>query len=86
VTDVRGYLHEEGRQAGEGVTTRTQEKAERDNSSPLRKSLLLPLKKIRGEEHTYRIRVGQFRILYEVDDENFRVVIFKIERREQAYR
>ncbi|WP_456421967.1 type II toxin-antitoxin system RelE family toxin [Thermococcus sp.] len=45
-----------------------------------------PYKKIRGEEHTYRIRVGQFRILYEVDDENFRVIIFKIERRERAYR
>ncbi|NJE09561.1 type II toxin-antitoxin system RelE/ParE family toxin [Thermococcus sp. MAR1] len=45
-----------------------------------------PYKKIRGEEHTYRIRVGSFRILYEVDDENFRVTIFKIERRERAYR
>jgi len=45
-----------------------------------------PYKKIRGEEHTYRIRVGQFRILYEVDDENFRVTIFKIERRGRAYR
>ena len=45
-----------------------------------------PYKKIRGEEHTYRIRVGPFRILYEVDDENFRVTIFKIERRERAYR
>ena len=45
-----------------------------------------PYKKIRGEEHTYRIRVGQFRILYEVDDENNRVVIFKVERRERAYR
>ena len=45
-----------------------------------------PYRKIRGEEHTYRIRVGPFRILYEVDDKNFRVVIFKIERRERAYR
>jgi len=45
-----------------------------------------PYKKIRGEEHTYRIRIGQFRILYEVDDGNLRIVIFKIERRERAYR
>lgn len=45
-----------------------------------------PYRKIRGEEHTYRIRVGSFRILYEVDDENMRVVIFKVERRERAYR
>jgi len=45
-----------------------------------------PYKKIRGEEHTYRIRVGQFRILYEVDDRELKVIIFKIERREQAYK
>ncbi|MCD6373585.1 MAG: type II toxin-antitoxin system RelE/ParE family toxin [Thermococcus sp.] len=45
-----------------------------------------PYKKIRGEEHTYRIRVGQFRILYEVDDRELKVIIFKIERRERAYK
>ncbi|NJE26323.1 type II toxin-antitoxin system RelE/ParE family toxin [Thermococcus sp. MV5] len=45
-----------------------------------------PYKKIRGEENIYRIRVGKFRILYEVNDKDHLVIIFKIERRERAYK
>ncbi|RLG55949.1 MAG: hypothetical protein DRN95_07325 [Candidatus Hydrothermarchaeota archaeon] len=45
-----------------------------------------PYKKIKGEENTYRIRIGKFRILYEVDEKNNLIIIFKAERRERAYK
>ncbi|HII67023.1 MAG TPA: type II toxin-antitoxin system RelE/ParE family toxin [Thermococcaceae archaeon] len=45
-----------------------------------------PYKKIKGEENIYRIRIGKFRILYEVDEKNNLIIIFKVERRERAYK
>lgn len=45
-----------------------------------------PYKKIKGEENMYRIRIGKFRILYEVDEKNSLIIIFKVERRERAYK
>jgi len=45
-----------------------------------------PYKKIKGEENMYRIRIGKFRILYEVDEKDNLIIIFKVERRERAYK
>jgi len=45
-----------------------------------------PYKKIRGETSLYRIRVGKYRILYEVDKRNRRVIILKVDEREKVYR
>ena len=41
-----------------------------------------PYKKIRGETNTYRIRIGKYRILYEVDKKQNHIVILKIDKRE----
>ncbi|MEM2259425.1 MAG: type II toxin-antitoxin system RelE/ParE family toxin [Candidatus Thermoplasmatota archaeon] len=41
--------------------------------------------KIRGEINLYRIRLGKHRILYEIDRENNRVIIIKIEKRSKIY-
>ncbi len=44
------------------------------------------IKKLRGFKNAYRVRLGQFRVIYTVRwDENL-VVILKIEPRERAYR
>ncbi|ASJ11737.1 type II toxin-antitoxin system RelE family toxin [Thermococcus thioreducens] len=83
---VRSILYQESRQAGKGIVASHKRKLKEIILQLSENPFSYPYKKIRGEEHTYRIRVGQFRILYEVDDENFRVIIFKIERRERAYR
>lgn len=44
-----------------------------------------PYKKIRGETNLYRIRLGRYRILYEVDIIKRLVVILKIGERERIY-
>jgi len=44
-----------------------------------------PYKKIRGETNLYRIRVGRYRVLYEVDKSCNRVIILKVDTRESIY-
>jgi mRNA interferase RelE/StbE len=44
-----------------------------------------PYKKIRGETHIYRIRIGKYRILYEVDDSENTITILKVSTRESIY-
>ena len=39
---------------------------------------------VRGSHNVYRIRVGRFRVLYRIDDENFEIVIRAVERRGEA--
>ena len=43
------------------------------------------IKKQRGEENRYRIREGKYRILYEVDQKNKTIVIYRIKLRKTAY-
>ncbi|MBM3897295.1 MAG: type II toxin-antitoxin system RelE/ParE family toxin [Thaumarchaeota archaeon] len=42
--------------------------------------------KLHGEENTYRLRVGDFRVLYEVYRQQRAILIVKIEHRSTAYR
>jgi len=42
-------------------------------------------KKIKGSERTYRLRVGDYRIIYQVDEEKKEIVIYHIRKREEAY-
>jgi mRNA interferase RelE/StbE len=41
--------------------------------------------KLRGEPG-YRLRVGIYRILYEIDDQTQRVTVYRIKHRREAYR
>jgi mRNA interferase RelE/StbE len=43
-------------------------------------------KKLSGSQHDWRIRVGDYRILYEVDDEGRLITIWRIAHRREAYR
>ena len=45
---------------------------------------ILPYKKIRGREGTYRIRVGNLRVIFSVHETN--ILILKIGRREGIYK
>ncbi|MBI4312814.1 MAG: type II toxin-antitoxin system RelE/ParE family toxin [Chloroflexi bacterium] len=40
--------------------------------------------KLRGEERTWRIRVGPYRVVYDIYDERSLVVILKVARRNEA--
>lgn len=46
----------------------------------------LGIEKLKGEEHTYRLRVGDYRILYEVRDQVLLVLVVKIGHRREVYR
>ncbi len=44
------------------------------------------VRKLAGHERLYRIRVGDYRIVYEIDDEERVVCITRIRHRREAYR
>lgn len=43
------------------------------------------VKKLQGSESTYRIRVGDYRILYEVEDEAILVLVVRVRHRREVY-
>jgi len=42
--------------------------------------------KLKGAKNRYRIRVGDYRIVYEIDDEASEVIILRIRHRRESYR
>ena len=42
--------------------------------------------KLKGREGLYRLRVGDYRILYDIDDASQEIVILRIQHRREAYR
>lgn len=47
---------------------------------------LLNIKKIKGEESLYRIRIGDYRLVYEVQTAVLLVIVIKIGHRREVYR
>lgn len=43
-------------------------------------------KKLRGQMCAWRLRVGDFRILYEVDDKRGEVSVYRVQHRRDVYR
>jgi len=43
-------------------------------------------RKLSGEVNTYRVRVGVYRIIYEIGDQLLRILILKIGNRKDIYR
>ena len=44
-----------------------------------------PYRKIRGETNTYRIRIGKYRILYEVHENEKKIVVLTADKRGSIY-
>ena len=44
------------------------------------------VEKLSGSEDSYRVRVGDYRILYEIRDKALLVVVVRIRHRREAYR
>ena len=44
------------------------------------------VRKLRGAEHTYRLRVGEHRVVYEVTQAELSVVIVRVRHRRDVYR
>lgn len=49
-------------------------------------SELLNIKKIKGEEDLYHVRLGDYRMVYAIKDEVLLIVIIKIGHRKDIYR
>ena len=49
-------------------------------------SAILPVKKLRGGEDLYRLRLGDYRLIYQVESRLVKVVIIKIGHRRDVYR
>jgi mRNA interferase RelE/StbE len=43
-------------------------------------------KKLKGEDHAWRVRVGDYRVLYEVHDEQLVLLVIRIAKRDDAFR
>lgn len=44
------------------------------------------IKKIKGRKHVYRIRLGDYRIVYYVDVEQGAIAVLKIDKRSRVYK
>jgi mRNA interferase RelE/StbE len=55
------------------------EKLEKDSRPP-------GVEKMEGEEGTYRIRMGEYRIVYEIRDKVLVVLVLKVGHRREIYR
>lgn len=44
------------------------------------------MKKLKGFENLYRLRVGDYRVIYEVDEENKTIVVHYVRHRKDAYK
>ncbi|MGC1309067.1 MAG: type II toxin-antitoxin system RelE/ParE family toxin [Phormidesmis sp.] len=42
--------------------------------------------KLSGEENAYRIRVGNYRVVYNIEDTRLQVLVFRVDHRRNAYR
>ena len=43
-------------------------------------------KKLKGYNHSYRIRVGDYRIIYEIEDKILRILVIAIGHRKDIYK
>ncbi|MGI8505138.1 MAG: type II toxin-antitoxin system RelE family toxin [Hassallia sp.] len=44
------------------------------------------VKKLQGDDNSYRIRVGEYRVVYEIEDDVLIVTIIKVKHRSQVYK
>ncbi|MBI1356297.1 MAG: type II toxin-antitoxin system RelE/ParE family toxin [Acidobacteria bacterium] len=42
-------------------------------------------KKLKGDKESWRLRVGDYRVIYTIDDKTFRIDITRIRHRKDAY-
>lgn len=44
------------------------------------------VRKLRGTKNEYRLRVGDYRVFFTIDDDAHRIVVFHVAHRREAYR
>ena len=80
--DFRPSLHKDLRRLPRDLILRVMEKIDALRSEPLPPQAV----KISAADRLYRLRVGDYRIIYEVDLERKKIVIYYIRHRTVVYR
>lgn len=44
------------------------------------------VKKLKGEENSYRIRIGDYRVVYEIEDDILKVTVVRVKHRNEVYK
>ena len=44
------------------------------------------VKKLKGEDNLYRIRVGDYRVVYEIEDNVLLIIVIRVKHRNEVYR
>lgn len=44
------------------------------------------VKKLKGQENSYRIRIGDYRVVYEIEDDVLKVTVVKVKHRSEVYK
>ncbi|MEL6604083.1 MAG: type II toxin-antitoxin system RelE/ParE family toxin [Cyanobacteria bacterium J06614_10] len=42
--------------------------------------------KLSGEDNAYRIRVGDYRVVYNIEDKKLQILVFRVDHRRDVYR
>lgn len=80
--DLKPSAEKDLRNLPKPFIVRIKEKIEKLGAEPLPIQAI----KLSTAEHLYRIRVGDYRIIYEVDEREMQVTIHYIRHRRQVYR
>jgi mRNA interferase RelE/StbE len=64
-----------------GLKIRIEEAVESIREEPRKAGV----RKLKGYSHSYRIRVGDYRVVYEILDEQHRIVVTKVRHRKDVY-
>ena len=46
---------------------------------------LLPIKKLKGSTHLYRIRIQDYRVIYSIENQILKVIIIRVGHRKEVY-
>ena len=80
--DFKPSVHKDFRRLPRLVVERVMKRIERLKDEPLPHGV----EKLEGAERLYRIRVGDYRIVYEVDTQAKGIMILYVRHRREAYR
>jgi len=79
--NVKKSVEKDLRKLPKSVISRVVEAIENLKENPYPKQS----KKLRATERTYRLRVGDYRVIYQVDEERKQVIIYHVRHRENVY-
>ena len=80
--DYKPSVEKDLRRLPKQLVSRVFERIEGLQSEPLPRQAI----KLSGTERLYRIRVGDYRIVYEVDTQAKRITVFYVRHRREVYR